>query len=61
MNSGDGNFYLAEGYESNVDGGDDDNGVAVEIKDPLKTLLYGADFVGAANGLVCVSKNKMSF
>ncbi|KAL8107539.1 F-box protein CPR1-like [Apium graveolens] len=56
-----GKFYLAEDFKSNLDGGhDNDNAVAVEIIDPLKTLISGADFVGAANGLVCVSKNKMN-
>ncbi|XP_074336279.1 uncharacterized protein LOC141673433 [Apium graveolens] len=60
LNSGDGNFYLTEGYEANVDSGDDDNGVAVEIKDPLKALISGAHFVGAADGLVCVDKNTMN-
>lgn len=59
INSGRG-FYLVKDIESNVDGGDDNDAVAVEIKDPLKTLLSGATFVGSANGLVCVSKNKMN-
>lgn len=49
-------FYLAED-ESNLDGGDD---VAVEIYDPLVTLLAGADFVGASDGLICVSNNKIN-
>ncbi|KAK1368164.1 F-box domain-containing protein [Heracleum sosnowskyi] len=60
IDSGAGNFNLVEGFESNFDGGDDDDAVAVEIKDPLKTLLSGSCFVGAANGLVCVSKNRMN-
>ncbi|KAK1364552.1 F-box domain-containing protein [Heracleum sosnowskyi] len=57
-----GKFYLAEDFKSNLDGGDndDDDAVAVEIIDPLKTLLSGADFVGSANGLVCVSQNNMN-
>ncbi|XP_074335109.1 F-box protein CPR1-like [Apium graveolens] len=56
-----GKFYLAEDFKSNFDGRDEyDDVVAREIVDPLKTLISGADFVGAANGLVCVSKNKMN-
>ncbi|KAK1375541.1 putative F-box/LRR-repeat protein 23 [Heracleum sosnowskyi] len=40
-----GKFYLAEDFEFNLDFADD---VAVEIYDPLMTLLSGADFVGAS-------------
>lgn len=47
----------ARDFESNSDYRDD---VAVEIYDPLMTLLSGADFVGAYDGLVYVSHNKMS-
>ncbi|KAK1368155.1 F-box protein interaction domain protein [Heracleum sosnowskyi] len=53
-----GKFYLAEDFKSNLD--DDDDAVAVEMMDPLKTLISAADFVGSANGLVCVSKNQMN-
>lgn len=59
--NGHGKFYLAENYEFNLDGGGGGGDVVVvEINDPLKTLLSGADFVGSANGLVCVSKNEMN-
>ncbi|KAK1367958.1 hypothetical protein POM88_034050 [Heracleum sosnowskyi] len=34
--------------------------IATQMMEPLKTLISGADFVGAANGLVCVSKNQMN-
>lgn len=54
--SGGGKFYLAE-----VESLDDDSAAVVEINDPLQNnLLSGAQFAGAANGLVCLSKNGMN-
>ncbi|KAK1367574.1 hypothetical protein POM88_033666 [Heracleum sosnowskyi] len=54
--SGGGKFFLSE-FESL----DDDSAAVVELKDPgLNNLLSGAEFVGAANGLVCLSKNDMN-
>nr|XP_017254604.1 PREDICTED: F-box protein CPR30-like [Daucus carota subsp. sativus] len=56
-----GKFYLAEDFRSDLDGSDDNfDVVAAEITPPLKTRVSGADFVGSANGLVCVSKNVMN-
>ncbi|KAL1834426.1 hypothetical protein ACET3Z_004077 [Daucus carota] len=55
INSGGDKFYLAD-----LESLDDDEAVAVEIKGSLKTRLSGAVVVGAANGLVCVSKNMMN-
>lgn len=53
---GGGKFYLAD-FESL----DDDSTTVVEVNDtPLKDHLSGAEFVGAANGLVCFSKNNMN-
>ncbi|KAK1353430.1 F-box domain-containing protein [Heracleum sosnowskyi] len=51
-----GQFYLAEDFRTSFDA---DDVVAEEISEPLKARISGADFVGAANGLICVSKNKM--
>ncbi|KAK1368163.1 F-box domain-containing protein [Heracleum sosnowskyi] len=53
-----GKFYLAD-FES-LEGGGDDDAVAVPVDGPLKTLLSGAEFFGAANGLVCLAKNQMN-
>lgn len=54
--SGGGKFFLAD-FESL----DDDSAAVEEIKDPvLNNLTSGAQFVGAANGLVCLSKNDMN-
>ncbi|KAK1392361.1 F-box domain-containing protein [Heracleum sosnowskyi] len=47
---GDTKFYLAS-----LDSLDEDS--VVKIKNPLKTFLYGAEIVGASNGLMCVFKN----
>ncbi|KAK1368166.1 F-box domain-containing protein [Heracleum sosnowskyi] len=41
-------------------GGGGDDAVAVPVDGPLKTLLSGAEFFGAANGLVCLAKNQMN-
>ncbi|KAL8093162.1 F-box protein CPR1-like [Apium graveolens] len=35
----------------------DEDVVVTEIKDPLKTVFPGADFVGVANSLLCFCKN----
>ncbi|WOG85439.1 hypothetical protein DCAR_0104628 [Daucus carota subsp. sativus] len=37
-----------------------DEAVAVGIKDPLMSLIHGAEVLGAANGLCCVAKSEMS-
>ncbi|KAK1397157.1 hypothetical protein POM88_007020 [Heracleum sosnowskyi] len=58
INGGGGKFYLADFKAMN--GGGDDDATAVEIDDPLKTLLTGTSVVGAANGLVCVHKKMMT-
>ena len=52
--AGIGNFYLASFNAAQ------DEATALEINDPLKTLLVGARIQGAANGLVCVSKNNIN-
>ncbi|KAK1366095.1 hypothetical protein POM88_041656 [Heracleum sosnowskyi] len=50
-----GEFYLAD-----VDSLGDDSASVVELDGPLNTLLYGATFVGSANGIVCAEKDNMN-
>ncbi|XP_074354736.1 F-box protein CPR1-like [Apium graveolens] len=38
----------------------DDNVGVIETNDPVRSVLSGADFLGAANGLMCFCKNKKS-
>lgn len=59
INGADGKFYLADFKAINA-GDADDDATAVQIGDPLTTLLSGASIVGASNGLVCVHKNMMT-
>ncbi|KAL1834427.1 hypothetical protein ACET3Z_004078 [Daucus carota] len=53
----DGKFYLSD-FES-LDGGGDE-AVAALMNGPVKSIVSGAEFFGAANGLVCLSKNQMN-
>ncbi|XP_074378668.1 F-box protein CPR1-like [Apium graveolens] len=52
LGGGEQKFYLAS-----LDSLDEDSAAVVKIRDPLKTLLCDAEYVGACNGFMCVLKN----
>nr|XP_017217798.1 PREDICTED: F-box protein CPR30-like isoform X2 [Daucus carota subsp. sativus] len=55
INDDAGKIYLAD-----FDSLDDGSSAIAEISDSLKSILSGAEFFGAAKGLVCVAKEEMN-